>query len=211
MPIYWGRRLIKNRGDSGVYYGGRKIKFVYFGNRLVYSYESYDPGTKLVNLTNGATQTLTLLPGVYQVIMAGGGGSKYNWAFQGYPWGASGGSGGAIEGIFYLDSPVSANCVSGASSSTSYINFNGTRAMTAGNGENARTDHAGVAGSASLGSGFEDLSLVVKAGKDGIKQSGYNATGGASVSSKKWGGGAVLRSGEVQYGGIEITYLRRWK
>lgn len=212
MPIYWGRRKIKNRGDSGVYYGNRKIKFVYFGNKLVYSYESYNPNTTLVNITNGASKTLELLPGVYQIKMAGGGGYNVNWAFQGYPWGASGGSGGSIEGTFFLSTKKTVNCYAAPESSTaSYVDFNNTRGMTAGGGGNAAVNSSGTAGVASLGSGFENMTLSVKNGNKGIVQSGHNAQGAASVCSKKWGGGKILRSGEVQYGGIEIVYLRRWK
>ena len=211
MPIYWGRRKIKDRGDSGVFYGDRKIKFVYFGNRLVYSYESYDPGSVIVALENGQNLSMELLPGVYQLKIAGGGGNNANWAYEGYAWGASGGSGASVEGTFYLDVKKNIYCHSGASVDSSYIDFESARGVTAGNGGSASFGSIGSGGVGSIGTGFENLSLVSSNGNAGIMQPGVDAIGGASVSSKKWGCGRIVRSGEVQHGGIEIVYLRRWK
>ena len=211
MPIYWGRRLIKNRGDSGVYYGGRKIKFVYFGNRLVYSYESYDPGTKVVNITNGTSKTITLLPGVYQLKAAGGGGNPVTWVYSGYAWALGGGGGGAVEGTFYLPSAASFVCSAGAAKQATTIKKNGTTVVTCNNGTSPTAGGSnGKGGTASYTSGIGAISMTATKGKDA--KGGNTVYGGVSVSSKKWGAGKTLQnSNEFQYGGIEIIYLRRWQ
>lgn len=211
MPIYWGRRLIKNRGDSGVYYGNRKIKFVYFGNRLVYSYESYDPNTVLVDVTNGGSKTLELLPGVYQIKMAGGGGNPVTWVFQGYAWALGGGGGASIEGNFYLETSATFSCTAGAAKQASVVKLNGNNLFVCNQGTSPSAGGSnGQGGTATIGSDVENLSLVGKTGNNA--RGGNVTTGGASVSSKKWGAGKdFANSGELQYGGIEIVYLRRWK
>ena len=211
MPIYWGRRLIKNRGDSGVYYGNRKIKFVYFGSRLVYSYDSYDPGTKLVDLINGTSKTLELLPGVYQIKMAGGGGNSISWVYEGAIWALGGGGGASIEGNFYLENSVTLSCTAGAAKQASVVKLNGNNLFVCNQGTSPSIGGSnGKGGTAVISSGVENLSLV---GKTGNNAKGSNTkTGGASVSSKLWGAGKdFVNSNELQYGGVEIVYLRRWK
>ena len=212
MPIYWGQRKIKNRGDSGVYYGDRKIKFVYFGNRLVYSYESYDRNTVLVDVENGGTAVLNLLPGVYHVVMAAGGGSHADWAFQGYPWSAGGGGGAAIEGEFYNPSTASFSIVAGAYHGNSSVTRNGTTVFNCTAGGNAGVNSAGGGGIASISwSGIENISVAGKNGNAGRgTMSGYGQLGGDSVCSRGWGAGDVLPGG-VLHGGVYVQYKRRWK
>lgn len=214
MPIYWGRRLIKNRGDSGIYFGGRKIKFVYFGNRLVYSYESYDPGTVRAEVVNGASATVELKPGVYQINAAGGGGSSRYWAFDSAFWAAGGGSGAAVDGLIYLAETKTAVVTSGGNSGTSSITLNGVTIVNCTGGRNGGTGGGGAGGTATITeSGFTNMTLTGKNGNTGKGVTpGTVQIGGKTVSDVNWGEGTKLQTtNAVQYGGVKITYLRRWQ
>lgn len=214
MPIYWGRRKIKDRGDSGVYFGNRKIKFVYFGNQLVYSYESYDPGTVLVNVTNGKNKTVELKPGVYQINVAGGGGSTSYWYFKPSFWAAGGGSGAAVDGLIYLSETKTAVVSSAGIGGTSNITLNGVSVINCSGGSGGGTGGGGAGGIASITeSGFTNMTLTGKNGNaGGGVTAGTSQIGGKTVSAMNWGEGTNLQTaGAVQYGGVKITYLRRWQ
>lgn len=214
MPIYWGRRKIKDRGDSGVYFGNRKIKFVYFGNQLVYSYESYDPGTVLVNVTNGKNKTVELKPGVYKINAAGGGGNTSYWYFDPSFWAAGGGSGAAADGLIYLSETKTAVVTSAAAGGTSNIKLNGVTIINCTGGSRGSSGGGGAGGVATITvSGFTNMTLTGKNGNAGKGVTpGTSQTGGKTVSEMKWGEGTKLQTtNAVQYGGVKITYLRRWQ
>ena len=88
---YHGSNLIKR-----IYAGSNRIKRVYQGSTLVWNLHPYEPNTVIYeSSTGGASSTLSLPEGLYQVICVGGGGggaASYRTA-QGGAKSAGGGSG----------------------------------------------------------------------------------------------------------------------
>lgn len=210
MTLYIGSNKIKDRSSTGLYIDNSKIIKAYLGSELVYQFESYNPGTVLSTVTNGNTYSATLGPGVYQLHITGGGGGYANWGAGGYPWAAGGGSAATWEGTFY--NPISQNITlyAGAAEADSYMNLGGTRMITAGRGGHAGVDSGGAAGTLTVGSTLNIVSTSKSTnGNRGPGTTfGWSQTGAASTSSNGWGGGTVLQSGNVQYGGAKLWYIR---
>lgn len=215
MTVYKGSNKIRDRSTFGIYKGNRPIKRIYKGSKLVYQFESYDPSTTLVNITNGQTATVTLKKGVYQLYAAGGGGSASQWGDGGYIWARGGCSGGAVEGTFYLSEPKTFVCsagtqtggTAGTTPNNTTITINGVTAVTCVGGRNGYdSSNGGTGGSASFTNALGSVSCVATTGLNKGSLGSYN--GSASVSSKKWGAGGNAPSGEYTYGGIIIQYIR---
>lgn len=123
--------------NKKIYAGSTKIKKIYKGSTLVWQADPYEPGTVLYeSSTGGASTTLSLEEGLYQVICiaAGGGGATNGYAFDRNA--TSAGSGGSGSGF---------NCVLNLSKGNYFVsvgsggsNFRSTKGGTAGNGTNSR-------------------------------------------------------------------------
>lgn len=97
---YKGTTLIKK-----IYKGSNKIKKIYKGSTLVWQADPYEPGTVMYeSATAGATSTLNLEEGLYQVIcIAGGGGGAGTYSSShGGATSLGGGSGSGFNCIFNL-------------------------------------------------------------------------------------------------------------
>lgn len=209
MTLYKGSQQIRDTGAYGVYKGSQPIDAIYKGSQLVYLHEYYEPQTTLVEISNGNTQTITLPDGVYQIYIAGGGGNVANWGAGGYLWSAGGGSGGAVEGMFYNPETASFTFTAGAANQNSTATRAGATIITCNKGGNGGQGGGGAGGTASF-TGITNVSLVARNGNTGGNvQLGTDRAGGDSVSSKKWGSGTVIRDGGVHYGGVIVQYVRR--
>jgi len=215
VSLYYGSDKIKDRTDYGVYHGNQAIKQIYHGSTKVYQYESYEPNTTLVNISNGDTATVTLAKGVYQLYAAGGGGGASQWGSGGYIWSRGGCSGGAVEGLFYLSEPKTVVCSAatptgggaGSTPTNTTISINGVNAVTCEGGRNGYDSQGGgTGGVASFTDALGSVSCVATTGLN--SGSLGSPVGSPSVSSKKWGAGGNIPDDEYQYGGVIIQYLR---
>ena len=216
MPsLYKGNDKIKDRSEFGVYHGNQPIKQIYHGSTKVYQFESYDPDTVLVNITNGQTETVTLKKGVYQLYAAGGGGDWSSWGAGGAVFVRGGSSGGAVEGLFYLSEPKTLICVTGTptdgyagttpdKTSITIDNIEVVTCMSGKNGYNSSTGETG--GEASFTDALGSISCVATTGLNSGSLGSND--GSPSVSSKKWGAGGNAPTGEYTYGGVIIQYIR---
>lgn len=129
---YKNNTLIKR-----IYKGSTRISKIYKGSTLVWQADPYEPGTVIYeSSTGGASATLYLEEGLYQVIcIAGGGGGATNgWAtFQNATSAGSGGSGSGFNCVLSL-SKGNYQVLVGSGGS----NFRNTKGGTAGNGTNSR-------------------------------------------------------------------------
>lgn len=215
MTLYKGNTKIRDRSSFGVYKGSQPIKQIYHGSTKVYQFESYDPDTTLVNITNGQTATVTLKKGVYQLYAAGGGGAYSSWGAGGAVFVRGGASGGAVEGLFYLSEPKTLTCkagtltggYAGTSPDSTTITVDGTAILTCVSGKNGYdSSTGGTGGSASFTNALGSVSCVATTGLNSGSLGTY--AGSPSVSSKKWGAGGNAPTGEYTYGGIIIQYIR---
>lgn len=215
MTVYKGSSKIRDRGTFGVYKGSIPIKRIYKGSQLVYQFESYDPSSTLVNVTNGQSVTVTLKKGVYQLYAAGGGGGASQWGSGGYIWSRGGCSGGAVEGLFYLSEPKTVVCSAatptgggaGSTPTNTTISIDGVNAVTCEGGRNGHDSQGG--GTGGVASFTEALGSVSCVATTGLNSGSLGSTAGShSVSSKKWGAGGNVPGDEYQYGGVIIQYLR---
>lgn len=69
--LYSGSKLIKK-----IYYEGKAIKKVWSGGKIVWQADPYDPGTVIFYQTGPNTFETDLEAGVYDLIIAGGGGQE---------------------------------------------------------------------------------------------------------------------------------------
>lgn len=121
---YKGSTLIKN-----IYAGSTKVKKVYKGSTLVWQADPYEPGTVLYeSSTGGASTTLSLEEGLYQVICiaAGGGGSGDYRSLWARALSAGGGSGSGFNCILNLPKGNYAVSVGSGGSSVGTGNTGGT-------------------------------------------------------------------------------------
>ena len=210
MTLYLNGSKIKENSSYGLRFNGSNIIKAYFNGSLVYQYQSYAPSTLLTTITNNNTYNVTLPIGVYQLHITGGGGGYANWGAGGYPWAAGGGSAATWEGTFYNPTSQNITLYAGAAEADSYMNLGGTRMITAGRGGHAGVDSGGAAGTLTVGSTLDIVSTSKSTnGNRGPGTTfGWSQTGAASTSSNGWGGGTVLQSGNVQYGGAKLWYIR---
>lgn len=217
MTVYKGNNKIRDRSTFGIYKGNRPIKRIYKGSQLVYQFESYEPESTLVNITNGQSATVTLKKGVYQLYAVGAGGALSYWGVaSGVITQRGGASGGAVEGTFYLSEPKNFVCyaskmtggTAGTTPEKTTIKLDGTDIVTCTAGRNGYDSlyGGGTGGAASFTSALGSLTCVATTGLN--TGTAGTPNGSASVSAKKWGAGGNAPSGEYTYGGIIIQYLR---
>ena len=213
MTIYKAKRKISDRGSFGVYIGSQPVKRIYKGSQLVYKYESYDPDSVIVDLTNGQSSTITLKKGVYKLWITGGGGTGGTHYIDHYAFTTSGGSGATWEGTIKLASDITLVAYSAGNNEDSYLDFNGSRILTAGGGREATYRHSiRQGGTLTLAGGWSSYVVTTNKsvnGNNGTTSVQIIPNGGVTTSSLKWGEGTkITTSGAVQYGGVKIQYLR---
>ena len=213
MTLYRGNQFIRDTVTHGVYHGSTPIKEIYKGSELVYQWHPYNPGTLIYNITGEATRTINLPFGVYRLDITGGGGNYHGpWAAGGYYFWATGGSGATFEGLIYLPNGGSMVLYAGGNVQESYVNFNGSRLITAGNGTSGRTAHAGEGGTLTRNtlSGIQYLTVYKSVdGNDGKVTPSGTASGAESTSSYGWGMGQYTTTGKIQQGGFRLEFIRR--
>lgn len=210
--MYYGNAKIKDTGSYGVFVGNRPIDRIYKGSEKVYQYHPYTPGQILLFETGQAENIIDVPFGVYRLACTGGGGNTYYWAYGGAFWAVGGGSGATWEGDIYFSTDTSIKLYAGGSLQASYIEINGTRIITAGNGSNGGFTVAGSGGTLSTNfSGINIVNTIISTnGNSGYGVTGGTSqTGGASTSTYKFGGGTVLQGGAVQAGGFRLEFVRR--
>lgn len=230
---YKGSTLIKK-----IYFGSTKIKKVYKGSTLVWQADPYEPGTVIYeSSTGGASATLYLEEGLYQVICvaAGGGGAGSYRTAQGGAISAGGGSGSGFNCVFNLSTGNYAVAVgSGGASHAKNGGMNYSN-QTGGTGGNSKfgTSYAygggggsvesnggktgGAAGNAPTLTYTRTSTTLNSAGNKGSTTSGtYDATasGGTAVYGSHGKGGyagAHKDSANVEVAGnagyIKVVYV----
>lgn len=211
MTIYKG-----SQKESKIYTGSTQISKIYKGSTLIYSSDPYPIDTVLYeNSTGGATSSLNLEKGLYQVIcVAGGGGAAvvYYASFRNQTSAGSGGSGAGFNCILSLDK--GSYNISVGKGGTSYAKSSGQG--TGGSGGNSSFGsaiaYAGTGGTAynetkagTGGSGGSapyipytiQISTLNKKGNNGTGTSSGTISGGAAVySSYGQGGNAKVTRGD---------------
>lgn len=230
---YHGSNLIKR-----IYAGSNRIKRVYKGSTLVWNLHPYEPNTVIYeSSTGGASSTLSLPEGLYQVICIGGGGggaASYRTA-QGGAKSAGGGSGSGFNCVFNLSAGNYAVAVGSGGASHAKNGGMSYSHQTGGTGGNSRfgssyaygggggevasdgTTTAGSAGSAPTLTYTRTTTTLNKAGNKGSTASGtYDATGagGAAVYGSYGKGGhagAHKDSANVEVAGnagyVKVVYI----
>lgn len=173
----------------------------------------FDPETVIQDITNGASVSDNLPPGVYMLYITGGGGNGAGWAFNGYPWTNGGGSAATFEGEFYNPKLQPYTLTAGAALQDSIFVLGGVTVINAGKGNNgAAFGNPGSGGTLVINSGFQIVGTPQKQtnGNAGLGTAlAYDREGGASTSSFGWGAGHwVKNSSYVQYGGCKLIYKR---
>ena len=212
MSLYKGSQKIQDTGAYGIFINNKPIDRIYKGSEKIYQYHPYTPGKVLFFKTGAAEETIKVPFGVYRIACTGGGGNTYYWAYNSAFWAVGGGSGATWEGDIYFPSEATIKLHAGGALQPSYIEINGTRVITAGNGGDGGFTVVGPGGTLSTAlSNFTVVNTIVsKNGNAGGGTTlGTSQTGGASTSSYKFGGGTVLQGGAVQAGGCRLEFLRR--
>lgn len=214
--MYHGNDKIRDTTTHGVYVGDIPINHIYHGTDKVYQYHPYEPGTEIFKVTGADSQksrTISLSKGIYAFAITGGGGNKNQY------WDPTvtivlsdgGGSGASWEGTIKIDTDdTEVVLYAGGANEASYLNINGDRIITAGDGKNGGAyGSAGQGGTLATDFGdFEYNASVSTDGNRGAHQAGtLNAAGGASTSTYKWGGGITLQNDAVQVGGFRLSYV----
>lgn len=187
------------------------IKKIYKGGQLIWQADPYDPGTTVWYQTGPGTFEAELEAGVYDLIIAGGGGYGYTWVFMNGRFYGRGGSGAAWEGAFY--NPVKQHCkiYAGNKGEASYFDLGGVRMITAGQGGNGggATGSGGAGGVISVNGALQILEQRKSTnGTNGAHgTSGYGVT--PSVCSlNNWGQGAASSDSTNIAGGAQFRYIR---
>lgn len=217
--LYKGSNKIQDTGAYGVYVGNIPIDRIYKGSEKVYQYHPYTPGQVLFFVTGQAQETITLPFGVYNLAVTGGGGNGAFTPAGGYVFSASGGAGATWEGTFYIPNTATLVLFAGGAVEASYINVNGARFITAGNGGNGGYGDGGAGGVLTVASTSVLQNITPNEETTGNGTAGYGYPGGTnSVSSKSsygWGSSTGYNTGGVpaghyQQGGFRLEFVRRY-
>lgn len=189
---------------ADIYLNNTKIDSAYYGSTLVYTANPYDPDYTLCNNTGEYTFSQILPKGVYHLTLIGGGGNGTQWAFNGYIWGAGGGSGSGFIGEFFNPIKQQVTIYAGANANTSYMNFQETRMITCNQGTNAGFNAVGKGGTISVNQNLQHNAQLLN-GNDGSSGLG-SGSGGKTISPvNNWGAGG---SSSGTAGGIILIYKR---
>ena len=177
--------------------------------------EPFDPNQVLIEKTGPNTYSGILPAGIYDLIIAGGGGEGRSWNFGGVIFHNAGGSGAAWEGQFYNPTEQQITLYAGNVMEDSFLDLGGVRMITAGKGGNYSGGSTGQPGDGGIISVNGALQIIqqrkAQNGNRGSRGStGTNPT--ASVCSiYNWGQGSWGYASEANWvaGGVRLQYLRR--
>lgn len=169
--------------------------------------EKIKPGEILVNTLGSFIYSDILPRGSFDLFLAAGGGRYSSWAFNGYGWGANGGSGSVWEGVFFNPKKQPIEIVIGGYQAATTFSLDGKVLITCNQGTNAATNSAGKGGIISVDSTLQIINpRKIENGKDGSIGL-WSGTAGESVSSKGWGAGGNSGNSTGSPGGALLTYL----
>lgn len=207
--LYKDSELIKK-----IFKGSESFKKIYKGSQLIWQADPYEPGSDVFYKTGPATYQTTLPQGVYDLIIAGGGGQADRWAYSGFWYYAKGGSGAVWEGTFYNPKDQPCKFYAGNTQEDSYFELNGVRLITAGKGEDGAgwvSGHGGYAGVINVNSSA--LQIVQQRKSQNGNKGAFGTSSGSSTTASvcsinSWGqGGANGLTGAIA-GGVRLKYLR---
>lgn len=190
------------------------IKKIYRGSQLVWQGDPYEPGSLLFYQTGAANFETDLEAGVYDLIIAGGGGQGYSWNYGGLIFHNGGGSGAAWEGSFY--NPVKQHCriYAGGKSQDSFLELGGVRMITAQAGQPHQGGSTGTGGPGGIITVNSALQIVQQRkssnGNQGARGE-HNENPTPSVCSiNNWGQGSWTHGDNPGWiaGGARFEYLR---
>lgn len=210
--LYKGNTLIKKIyapfGNETI-----QIKKVYKGSQLVWQGDPYDPGTVVFYKTGPATFETILGEGVYDLIIAGGGGNGYNWNVAGIIFHNAGGSGAAWEGSFYNPKEQSCKIYAGGKQEDSYFELGGVRMITAAKGGDHYGGSTGQPGDGGIITVNSALQIVEERKKSNGLRGARGATGTANTKSvcslNNWGQGSWGSDiANTIAGGAKLQYIQ---
>lgn len=208
--LYKGSTLIKK-----IYNGSNKIKKVYKGSQLVWQADPFEPNEVIFYKTGSATYETTLPEGVYDLIIAGGGGEGRSWNFGGIIFHNAGGSGAVWEGVFYNPKDQPCKFYAGKTQEDSYLDLGGVRLITAGKGGNYSGGSTGWPGDGGIITVNSALQIVEERKKSNGNTGARGTTGTAPTPSvcsiNNWGQGSwtyAYDNPNWVAGGVKLVYLR---
>ena len=203
--VYKGSTEIKK-----LYVGNKQIKKVYKGSQLIWQADPYEPGSDVFYKTGPATFETILGEGVYDLIIAGGGGEGRQWNFGGIIFHNAGGSGAAWEGSFYNPKEQSCKIYAGAVQQDSYLELGGVRMITAGRGLNEGEGRGG--GTITVNSNLQIVTQRKSSnGNTGVRGAQGTRPTASVCSLNNWGQGSWCYSLDAPNwiaGGAKFKYLR---
>lgn len=208
--LYKNNTLIKK-----IYKGSTPIKKIYKGSTLIWQADPFEPSTDVFYKTGPATYSGTLPQGVYDLIIAGGGGEGNSWNVYGVVFHNAGGSGAVWEGVFYNPKDQPCKIYAGNVKEDSYLELGGVRMITAGKGGNfsgGTTGHPGDGGIITVNSALQIVEERKKSnGKTGARGTTGTAPTASVCSINNWGQGSWCqewKSPNWVAGGVKLVYLR---
>ena len=206
--LYKGSTLIKK-----VYKGSTPIKKIYKGSTLIWQADPFEPGTNVFYKTGPGTYQTTLPQGVYDLIIAGGGGEGRNWNYLGVIFHNAGGSGATWEGVFYNPKDQPCKFYAGNVKEDSYFELGGVRLITAGRGLNEGEGRGG--GTITVNSNLQIVTQRKSSnGNTGVRGATGTSPTASVCSLNNWGQGSWCEAGDNPNwiaGGVRLQYLRMEK
>ena len=173
----------------------------------------YKPQTVLVYSGGEHTFATELPKGVFKVCLVGTGASGISWWFNSYGWGSCGGSGAAVELIFYNPRKQQVELYAGGAITSK--GFDGTAAWMKLGGVLMVTANGGTKGGTSGGTGGTyDINparqvlqtLTVANGSNG--KTGYSGGVGTVTSASPYENWGSSSEGSAACGGLRLEYIR---
>ncbi len=173
--------------------------------------EPFDPNQVLIERTGAFTYSALLPAGIYDLIIAGGGGNGLASNVMGVMFYNKGGSGAAWEGQFYNPVEQQITLYAGGLQQDSYMDLGGVRVITAGRGgdhKGGSTGHGGDGGIISVGS-LQIIQQRLSANGNGGARGVTSYTPTPAVCSfNNWGQGGSNGLEYAVAGGIRLQYIR---
>ncbi len=206
--LYYNNRLIKK-----IYKGSQEIKKVYKGSQLIWQADPYEPGSTLIKHIGAYTWEQSLPEGVYDLVIAGGGGNGGRYPYSGVWVFSNGGSGAAWEGRFYNPKQQTIKLYAAANQEAggaSYMELGGVRMITCNNGHdnNALFGQGGAGGTIEVSSSLQVRETRVSAnGNKGADAFYSNPQPTAAVCTvDNWGRGGCYGQDPIA-GGFQLKYV----
>lgn len=177
--------------------------------------DPFQPNQVLLERTGPYTYSNILPRGIYDLIIAGGGGEGRSWNFGGVIFHNAGGSGAAWEGQFYNPVKQPVTFYSGNVMEDSFFDSNGGRMITAGRGGNYSGGSTGQPGDGGIISVNGALTVVQQRKAQNGNRGSRGSTGTSPTVSVcsiyNWGQGSWGYASEANWvaGGVRLQYLRR--